>query len=592
LATSTVGAGASPDGPVDAADAIDYQAFVAASSDVNVVVSRDGVYRYVSPACERLFGWSPDDLEGRSQDDFVHPDDVLLVRGGRAEIGGRLAVTTTYRYRCHDGSYRWTEATSRRVESDGLVVVVSALRAIDDRHALTTAWEHQASTDPLTGLVNRNVLMDRLHQGLRRLDRDPGLMAVLYLDLDRFKVINDSLGHRMGDAVLLKMAERLVHYLRPADTLARLGGDEFVIVAEGLPDEHTAVELANRIVEAGRESFRVGEEDFVCTVSVGIASTSDSQRPAEELLREADLALYRAKDRGRDRVEVFDEELRTSAVGRLVTERMLRRALAEDRLVVEYQPIIDLRTGRATGAEALIRVNDPAAGLLQPGSFLEVAEETGLLIEMDEQVLTDAVRQVHDWHARLAGTGFTEVAINVTARHLANTKFLTAVIRELDNAGVAHRDLQIEVTERVLLEASNSAMAGVRALRDLGVQVGLDDFGTGYSSLAYLRQFPLDFVKIDRSFVAELDGEPGDRAIVSAIIGLCHALELNVVAEGVETEKQLAILEELGCDRAQGFLFAASAAPETLDAFVNAGARQTIVAPRTAATANGGRRIR
>ena len=271
--------------------------------------------------------------------------------------------------------------------------------------------------------------MDRLRQGLRRMERGNGVLAVLYVDLDRFKVVNDSLGHRMGDAILLKMAERLMHHIRPADTLARLGGDEFVIVAENMVDEHAAKELAKRIIEAGREPFRVGMEEFVCTLSVGVASTADSQRAAEDLLREADLALYRAKDRGRDRAEVFDEELQTKAVGRLVIERMLRRALDEGGLVVEYQPIIDLCTGALVGSEALVRMRDPnTSGLLQPESFLDVAEETGLLIAMDERVLADAIKQVSGWRIRLAGTQFAEVAINVTARHLADVGFQRSVV--------------------------------------------------------------------------------------------------------------------------------------------------------------------
>jgi EAL domain-containing protein (putative c-di-GMP-specific phosphodiesterase class I) len=305
-------------------------------------------------------------------------------------------------------------------------------------------------------------------------------------------------------------------------------------------------------------------------VSVGISCTRDSQRSAGDLLGEADLALYRAKDQGRDRAELFGEELRTKAVGRLATERMLRRALADRTLVVEYQPIVDLRSERVVAAEALIRIKDPDNGLLTPQSFLEVAEETGLLIKMDEQVLADAVQQISAWHSRLPESEFVEVAINVTARHLADTGFQRSIIGHLDYHGVPHGNLQVEVTERVLLEASNSAMTGLRALREAGVQVGLDDFGTGYSSLSYLRQFPLDFVKIDRSFICDLERATDQRAIVAAIIDLSHALNLTVIAEGIETEVQLGILEALECDRGQGFLFARSVPPDALDEVVTA----------------------
>ncbi len=443
--------------------------------------------------------------------------------------------------------------------------MVSTIRDITDRHKRTAALEHQAATDPLTGLANRAVLMDRLRQGLRRLERAPGVLAVLYLDLDRFGLLNDSLGHSVGDAVLLKMAERLMNHLRAADTLARLGGDEYVIVAEGVLDEPAAVALATRVIEAGREPFEVGDEVFECTVSVGVACTADSQWSAEELLYEADLALYRAKDRGRDRAEVFDEELRTEAVGRLGTERMLRRAVDEGRIVVEYQPIVDLRSARAVSAEALVRVRDTDGTLHLPESFLEVAEATGILITIDEHVLTDATVQAARWRDRLTEAEFAGVAINVTARHLADAGFYETVMELLDAHAIPYHDLQVEVTERVLMEASNSAMTVVRALRDAGVQVGLDGFGTGYSSLAYLRQFPLDFVKIDRAFIDVLERGQREQAIVEAIIVLAHALSLTVVAVGVETETQRRILEDLDCDRIQGFLVGPAATPAEID---------------------------
>lgn len=550
-----------PDGP-DAT--IDYQALVASSADVNVVATAEGVYRYVSPGCRYLFGWERSELEGRIEDDFVHPDDINLIQAARVELREPEFVTTTCRILCRDGSYRWTEITSRLVSVNGSSLVVSSMRDITARQHHEAVLELQARTDPLTGVANRTVLMDRLHQGLRRMGRARGGLALIYLDLDRFKVINDSLGHRIGDQLLMDVARRLMRYLRPSDTLARLGGDEFVIVAEAMSSEQSAIELANRIIDAGHETFQVGDEEFQCTLSAGIAWTADAERDAEELLREADLALYRAKDRGRDRAEVFDEDLRTTAASRLVTERMLRRAMDEKRVVVEYQPIMDLRSSRLVGVEALVRIRDPEVGLVLPASFLDVAEETGLLIEIDDLVLTDAVKQARAWHTRFAGTEFSEVAINITARHLADAQFAQAVVDRLDAAGIPHHNLQIELTERTLIEASNSAMASLRALRNAALQVGLDDFGTGYSSLAYLRQFPLDFVKIDRHFIQDLDRHPDEKAIVAAIIGLCHALELIVIAEGVETRSQLRILKDLECDRAQGFLFAPSSRPDMI----------------------------
>jgi diguanylate cyclase (GGDEF)-like protein len=408
--------------------------------------------------------------------------------------------------------------------------------------------------------------MDRLQHALRRLDRREGIIAVLFLDLDRFKLINDSVGHLVGDAVLLQMAERLRAFLRPEDTLARLGGDEFAIVVEDMTKAEEAVALGARIIEAGRAPFVVGDEQFVCTTSVGIAVTKEAQRSAEGLLQEADLALYRAKDKGRDRAEVFDEDLRTRAVGRLGTERMLRRAIDEDRLRVEFQPIIDLRTMTTVGAEALVRVWDAdEAALITAESFIDVAEETGLLASMDDWVLAQVIEQATAWRDRFVETGFADVAINITARHLADAGFARSVIDDLAAHGLPSGALQIEVTERVLLEASNSAMSGLKVLRDAGVKVGLDDFGTGYSSLSYLRLFPLDFVKIDRSFIQEMSRSVTAPAIVASIIDLSHALGMGVVAEGVETQSQLAQLVALGCDRAQGFLFATAGPPEVIE---------------------------
>ena len=538
----------------------------AGSPDLHVVTTVDGVYRFVSTWSPVLCGWEPDQLVGQRQDAFTHPDDVPRVAAARRAVllAPECAVTTVCRFRCADGTYRWTEALSRLVDADEGRLIVSAVRDIADRKKSELDLQRQASTDPLTGIANRTVFMDRLKHALHRLDRREGLVAVLYLDLDRFKLINDSLGHRMGDAVLLQMAERLRGFLRPEDTLARLGGDEFAVVVEDISDAGEAHALAKRIIGAGRQPFVVGEERFICTTSVGIAVSSDAQRSAEGLLQEADLALYRAKDRGRDRAEVFDEALRTRAVGRLGTERMLRRAVDEHRLRLDYQPIIDLRTGNTVAAEALVRVWDPEQpDLIEAGSFIEVAEETGLLAEMDDWVLGQALEQMQTWRDLFLRADFLDVGINLTARHLADAGFAQTVIDALRAHGLPEGSLQIEVTERVLMEASNSAMTGLKLLRDAGVRVGLDDFGTGYSSLSYLRLFPLDFVKIDRTFIHDV--APPDWAIVASVIDLTHALGMAVVAEGVETPAQLVKLESLGCDRAQGYLFAAPGSPTAIE---------------------------
>jgi diguanylate cyclase (GGDEF)-like protein/PAS domain S-box-containing protein len=544
-----------------------YSALVADLADATMVTTPEGVYRYVSPACERRFGWRPEEMEGAHEDSFVHPEDLSPLQVLRSEVSPGEVTTATFRFRCQDGSYVWTEATSVLVDGEDGSVIVSTLRDIDERHQSVAHLRRQALMDPLTGVANRTVLMDRLRHGLSRLERHPGLVAVLYLDIDRFKVLNDSLGHRIGDGLLSRMAQRVAQHLRPEDTLARLGGDEFVIVAEDQSDERSALALANRLIRVVDEPFQVEDEEFTCTVSIGVACTADARAAPEQLLREADLALYRAKDRGRNRAEMFDEELRNEVVARRVTERILRRAIDERRMVVEYQPVIDLWSGRPVGAEALVRIGDGDTQLLLPASFMEVATETGLLMAVDKLVLADALHQARGWQDRLPA-GFSEVGINVSARHLADAGFPAHLIDQLDAQQIPYHHLQIEVTERVLMEAPNSAMSALRTLRDVGVRVGLDDFGTGYTSLSYLRLLPIDFVKIDKSLIDEMDLGHGGAAIVRAIVDLAHALGLFVVAEGVETIPQLQMLRALHCDRAQGFVFARSAPPAALDRFV------------------------
>lgn len=547
------------------------------SPDLHTVTTTDGVFRFVSPASMSLFGWEPDYLVGRHQDGFIHPDDAAVVHQSRhgAFMEQLGAVTTVYRFRCASGGYRWAEAVATLVDANGEKLLVSAVRDIGERRKTELALERQATTDALTGAANRALFLDRLQQALHRLERNEGYVAVLFLDLDRFKLINDTVGHLIGDAVLMKMAERLRRFLRPQDTLARWGGDEFAIVVEDLASPEKATALGARIIESGRVPFLIGDERFICTTSVGIAVTQNSKHSAEGLLQESDMALYRAKDRGRDRAEVFDEELRTQAVGRLGTERMLRRAIDEDRLRVSYQPIVDLRTSQTVAAEALVRVWDAEQRrLIAAETFIGVAEETGILAGIDDWVLRQTIDQAQVWRELFDETGFTDIAINLTARHLADAGFAQTVLDELAEHEVPTEMLQIELTERVLMEASNSALTELKILRGAGVKVGLDDFGTGYSSLSYLRVFPLDFVKIDRSFIQKLALGVTERAIVGSIIDLSHALEMRVVAEGVEAQAQADELIALGCDRAQGRFFASPGPPTVVEGRVLAGKSQ------------------
>ena len=411
-------------------------------------------------------------------------------------------------------------------------------------------------TDALTGLANRTLLTDRMNQGLRGLKRSHGFIGVLMLDLDHFKVINDTLGHQVGDAVLVEAARRLQHLARPDDTVARFGGDEFVLLVQGLSNPQDLTTFADRVVTGLRVPYQIGAEEVVATVSVGVAVTSQADSVTTDLLREADMAMYRAKDRGRDRHEVFGASLQVRATERLGTERVLRRALADDRLVVEYQPIVELATGFTVEAEALLRIDDVEHGRLSPDQFLGVAAETGLLPVMDEWVRTRAMGALVQWREEAPSRGIERIAVNLTARELASSDFTSRLALALHTAGLQGSDLSIEVTEHVLMQTSHSAVASLSELRAIGVRIGLDDFGKGFSALSYLQDFPLDFLKIDRSFVARIAEDERSSSIVASIIGLAHALGLSVVAEGIETDEQLLQLKRFDCDRGQGWLFA------------------------------------
>ncbi|MGQ0520840.1 MAG: putative bifunctional diguanylate cyclase/phosphodiesterase [Actinomycetota bacterium] len=546
------------------------------TADVTTVAPAAGTYTHVSAACRRVLGWEPEQMVGCRPDDFIHPDDVEPAADARrAAEGSRAAVISRHRIRRADGTYLWTESATRAVRMPSLggqAVLIASVRDISDRMLAEARLERRALSDPLTGVANRTLFVDRLGHAVRRLGRVRSVLGVIYLDLDRFKVINDSLGHKAGDELLRKVAERIQRSLRPADTLARLGGDEFVVLAEGLLVPAEAERLAQRICATVREPFELGGESFVCTVSAGVTTTTDPGQSPGSLLQEADLALYRAKDSGRSRAEVFDEELRSTAVARLGTEQLLRVAIAAGNLEVHYQPVVDLSGGHVVGAEALVRVRT-GDELVTAESFIAVAEEIGLVATIDAHVLARSLEQAASWRREPRGGPLVGVSVNVSARQLADAGFVATVEEVLTRTSLPRGSLGLEMSERVLMDASCSAMTGLNDIRALGVMVGLDDFGTGYSSLASLRRLPLDFVKIDRSFVHELGRSTQDAAVVAGVVDLSHALGLSVVAEGVETAHQRQILAELGCDQAQGFLFGAAVDPQAFAALIDRGQR-------------------
>jgi diguanylate cyclase (GGDEF)-like protein/PAS domain S-box-containing protein len=423
-----------------------------------------------------------------------------------------------------------------------------------DRDAATKELGRLALHDTLTGLPNRALAQDRLEHALERLAQNEGdsLVAVLFVDLDRFKLVNDGLGHETGDELLVAVSRRLSATVRRQDTIARIGGDEFVVLCEDLRDEQQAVELAERAAQAFTEPFTLSRAEVTVSASIGIAVTSRSSDRASNLLQDADAAMYRAKRRGGARHELFDEAMHTQAVSRLLTERALRRALDRDELRVLFQPEFDLATGERVAIEALLRWEHPVRGLVVPGDFLRVAEETGMIVPMGEWVLVQAC-EVARAHRHQGVDTPTTVSINVSARQLQRPDFPELVARSARDAGVDPASLCLEVAESALLDDLDTMTEALRALKDIGVQLAIDDFGTGGSSLTYLRRFPFDELKIDRMFVEGLGRSAADDAIVAATIDMAHALDMVVSAEGVETEEQRLRLVDLGCDRAQGY---------------------------------------
>ena len=445
---------------------------------------------------------------------------------------------------------------NREGEATGAVIV---FRDVSAARAMAVQMMHSAEHDFLTGLPNRMLLNDRVNQAIAAAPRHNKKVAVLFLDLDGFKHINDSLGHPIGDKLLQSIAKRLVNCVRGSDTVSRQGGDEFVVLLSEMEQSEDAAISALRLLQAVAEAHTIDQHDLHVTTSIGVSVFPDDGKDAETLIKNADTAMYQAKENGRQSYQFFKPAMNVRAVERQSIEENLRRALERQEFALHYQPKIDLRTGKISGAEALIRWTHPVRGPVSPAQFIPVAEDCGLILPIGQWVLREACKQARAWVD--AGLPVTSMAVNISSMEFRDDNFLDSVFAALSETGLDPQSLELELTESVLMKRAESAASVLKTLRARGVQIAVDDFGTGYSSLSYLTKFPIDALKIDQSFVRQISSTPDDTTIVTAVISMGRSLKLRVIAEGVETQEELAFLQDRLCDEAQGYYFSRPVLP-------------------------------
>jgi len=532
-------------------------------------VDSEGHILEFNAAAEQMFGHHAEALMGTPADrllEWYEPteeqiDTPIILGAEQDEMGAVTAIASR-----KDGSKFPALLSVSRIDDGPTWTYTVIVRDISERVAFERRLEFQATHDSLTGLPNRDVMSRELQRALEDTLTGGRPVGLLFVDIDRFKVVNDTLGHQAGDDLLRGVASRLKDCVRPSDVVARFGGDEFVVLARGLRDADDMMIVANRIADSMVRPFVLEGEEVFSSLSMGIVVSEDGKVAADDMLGDADVAMYRAKQGGRDRIEVFDTEMRERIKSRHEIENALRRAIDTDELFCQFQPILDLSRDEVVAVEALARWDRPEHGLVSPVDFIPVAEESGLIIGVGRQVLQTACEQMARWSAAHPDSPL-RVSVNLSGRELADVECVDTIARTLERTGADPSLLVLEITETVLLEDLDRACETLDALRALGVRIAIDDFGTGYSSLTYLRRFPVDVVKIDRSFMGELEATEGiDSSIVAMVVALGRSLDLQVVAEGVENEAQLTRLRELGCELAQGFYFARPGSASAVEA--------------------------
>jgi diguanylate cyclase (GGDEF)-like protein/PAS domain S-box-containing protein len=526
---------------------------------------------YISPSIERVLGYTQEHWmrDGGLWDRLLHPEDADRVITNEAECArSGEALVQEYRISRADGTVVWIRDEMTVVRGDDGnedPLFFGVFLDVTDRKRMEAELERLALYDSLTGLPNRALFSDRLSHAIERRGRTQAT-AVYFLDVDRFKRINDSLGHSAGDEVLREVAARIQRMLRPDDTVARFGGDEFTILCESVGGVLEAVGVADRLQREISQPLRAGGAELRLSASVGIALAEPGEdADCSRLVEDADAAMYRAKERGGARTELFDVAMRERAVDALSIEQELQRALERGELRLFYQPLVSLESGEMVGAEALIRWEHPERGLLSPDKFLPVAEESGLIVEVGAWAVGEACRRLRDWDRLSGGPSAFSLAVNLSARELTHPDVVSTVLNAVRRSALDPARLTIEVTESTAMADRDSGFRALRELSQAGIRIAIDDFGTGYASLDHLREMPADILKIDRSFVAGMSANSPDSALVAAAVAMGRALEMEVVAEGIETSEQVADLRELGCPLGQGFLFARPLPPEELD---------------------------